>query len=80
MMTKVTGLGCSASSLTGAFCAVNKDYSLASANAMAIMGIAGEIAYENSNGPGSLQTNFLDALYNISKEEIQTRLKLRKEE
>ena len=64
MMTKVTGLGCSASAITGAFAAVNKDYLEAATNAMFIMGLAGHSAAAKSNGPGSLQLNFLDELYN----------------
>ncbi len=66
MMTKVTGLGCSASAITGAFAAVNKDYLEAATNAMFIMGLAGHSAAAKSNGPGSLQLNFLDELYNAT--------------
>ncbi|MDR2084585.1 MAG: hydroxyethylthiazole kinase [Bacteroidales bacterium] len=75
MMTKVTGLGCSASALTGAFAAINRDYLQAAANAMAIMGIAGEIALSKSRGPGSLQMNFIDELYLLSEKEINQYLK-----
>ena len=39
---------------------------------MAVMGIAGEIAAEKSAGPGSLQVQFLDALYNLTAGEIRT--------
>ncbi len=75
MMPKVTGLGCTASALTGAFCAVNHNYLEACAHAMALMGISGEIAVKDSNGPASLQMNFLDKLYNISEEEVSANLK-----
>lgn len=77
LMTRVTGMGCTASALTGAFCAVaDGDYATAAIGAMALMGIAGEIAAEKSAGPGSLQLQFLDALYNITEAEFTTRLKL----
>lgn len=75
MMPKVTGLGCTASALTGAFCAVNSNYLEACANTMAVMGIAGEIAVKSSNGPASLQMNFLDKLYTITEKEVTTHLK-----
>jgi len=70
MMTRVTGLGCTASALCGAFAAVNSDYVCAAAEAMAVMGIAGEMAVREATGPASLQTLFLDALYNLSEEDI----------
>ena len=74
MMAKVTGLGCTASAMVGAFCAVDSDYFKASANAMAIMGIAGDMAVKKSVGPGSLQMNFIDQLYNLTAEDVKTNL------
>ncbi|MEM7131214.1 MAG: hydroxyethylthiazole kinase [Chloroflexota bacterium] len=74
MMTKVTGLGCTATALCGAFAAVNSQLEMAAAHAMAVMGIAGEMATEQANGPGTLQLHFLDALYNLSAEAIEKRL------
>jgi hydroxyethylthiazole kinase len=75
MMTKVTGLGCTATALTGAFAAVNKNYLLAAASAMAVMGICGEIAIANSAGPATLQVNIIDAFYNLNEEQIRYYLK-----
>jgi hydroxyethylthiazole kinase len=71
MMPRVTGLGCTASALCGAFAAVNPDPAAAAAHAMAVMGIAGEMAGRNAKGPGSFQMQFLDALYQISEPDIQ---------
>jgi hydroxyethylthiazole kinase len=76
MMPKVTGLGCTASALSGVFSAVNKSPVMAAAHAMATMGICGEMAAAESEGPGSLQTRFIDALYNLNKEEIEKRLRV----
>jgi hydroxyethylthiazole kinase len=76
MMTRVTGLGCTATSLCGAFAAVTSDPAVAAAEAMAVMGIAGEIAVARSSGPGSLQLHFLDALFNLSADEIERYLKI----
>ncbi len=76
LLTKVTGMGCTATAITGAFASVNKNYLEAATNAMALMGIAGEVAEKSSNGPGSLQINFLDTLYNIGDKEIGELLKI----
>jgi len=75
MMTRVTGLGCTATALCGAFAAVNSVYAEATAHAMAVMGIAGEIAANDSPGPGSLQVNFLDTLYGLSQGDIASHLR-----
>lgn len=76
LMTKVTGMGCTATALIGAFAAVNSDYFQAATHAMAVMGIAGEIAVEKKLAPGSLQVNFLDALYELTASDIDSRLNL----
>lgn len=76
MMPRVTGLGCTASALCGAFAAVNPDYHLAAAHAMAVMGISGQIAAETAHGPASLQINFIDTLYQLSESQIQDYLRL----
>lgn len=76
MMTKVTGLGCTASALSGAFAAVNSNPVSAAAHAMAVMGIAGEMAAEKSSGPASFQMNFIDALYQMNEDAIIRRIKI----
>ena len=79
LMTRVTGLGCTASALCGAFAAVTPDPAMAAAEAMAVMGIAGEIAFARSEGPGSLQLHFLDALYRLGADDIKGALKIETE-
>jgi hydroxyethylthiazole kinase len=76
LMTRVTGLGCTASALCGAFAAVEKSVLAATVKAMAVMGIAGEMAAEKAAGPGSLQMHFLDNLFNLSEDDIKQRLKV----
>lgn len=71
MMARVTGMGCTATALIGAFLAVNTDALSAATHAMAVMGIAGEIAAETANGSGSMQIQFLDALYNLRREDFE---------
>ncbi len=75
MMTKVTGLGCTATALIGAFAAVQKDYTRAAFSAMVVMGIAGEVASQKSPGPGSFQLHFLDALYSLNDNDIKSLIK-----
>jgi len=75
MMTRVTGLGCTATALCGAFAAVTPDRALATAQAMAVMGIAGELAAAGADGPGSLQVRFLDNLYRLSQQDILQHLR-----
>jgi hydroxyethylthiazole kinase len=76
LMTKVTGLGCSATALTGAFIGCSEDKIIGVAAAMALLGIAGELAVQESKGPGSLQVNLIDRLYNITEEEFVAHLKI----
>ena len=70
-MPRVTGMGCTASVLVGAFAAVNTNYLEAATHAMAAMGVTGEIAARKSEGPGSMQLNFLDELYKLTAETLQ---------
>jgi hydroxyethylthiazole kinase len=76
LMPRVTGLGCTATALVGAFAAVNPSPFRAAVHAMALMGIAGEMAAERSAGPGTLQMHFLDALYLVQESDIRQRLKI----
>lgn len=76
MMARVTGMGCTASAMVGAFTAVNPNLLEAATHAMFIMGISGEIAARSSNGNGSLQLNFLDTLFNIDGKTIRENIRL----
>lgn len=76
LMPRVTGLGCAATAITGAFTAVNSNYLEAASHAMGVMGIAGEMAMEKAAGPGTLQLHFLDALYRINDDDIIKRLRM----
>ena len=76
LMARVTAMGCTATALIGAFCAIALENIFdAVIAAMALMGIAGEIAAKLSKGPGSFQMNFLDILFTISEDEFNERLK-----
>ena len=70
IMTAVTGMGCTATALTGAFAAVEPDPMTAATAAMAVMSLAGERAAAKAKGSGSMQMYFLDELYNLTSETL----------
>ena len=76
LMTQVTGMGCTATALIGAFLAVTEQPLVAAAQAMLVMGVAGELARERAKGPGSLQVEFLDLLHELTGEQIIARARL----
>jgi hydroxyethylthiazole kinase len=76
LMACVTGTGCMASAIVGAFLAVDKDPVSATATALAYFGLAGEIAAENAQAPGSFMVALLDSLYTITPEMLGERAKL----
>jgi hydroxyethylthiazole kinase len=77
LLARVTGTGCMASAITGAFLAVTDDAFDAAAFAMAALGVAGEIAAEGAEGPGSFQMRLFDALAGMTPEELARRAELR---
>lgn len=71
LMPLVTGMGCTATALAGAFAAVVPDAFEAAVAAMAVMGAAGAVAAARAQGPGTLQLHFLDALHALAREDLQ---------
>jgi hydroxyethylthiazole kinase len=79
-MTRITGVGCSATALIGAFCVVQPDAWRATVSAMALLGVVGEVAAQKSMargmGVGSMQMALLDELQLLDQETFEQRLKL----
>jgi hydroxyethylthiazole kinase len=73
LMGKVTGTGCAATAAIGAFAAVTPDAMEAAAAGLAFFGLAGELAAAKAQSPGSFMIALIDALYDISPEELQAR-------
>ena len=71
MMTRVTGVGCALTALTAACCAVEPDPMAATAHALAMLGLAGELAAAEAAGPGSFRVRLLDELYNMDQEALE---------
>ncbi len=66
----VTGMGCTATAIMGAFLAVQPQALLAAAGGLAFLGLAGQRAATRADGPGSFQVALLDALYALTPEEL----------
>lgn len=76
LMTLVTGIGCSATAVTGACMAVAKMPFIGAVSAMALFASAGEKAAKKCQGPGSFLSYFVDELYNADYADAAKRVKL----
>ncbi len=76
LMGFVTGTGCTATTVIGAFLAVDEDPLRAAATALAFFGLAGETAGKAATAPGSFMIQMQDALYNISPAELREGCKI----
>jgi hydroxyethylthiazole kinase len=70
MMGSISGTGCMAASVTGAFAAVADDPVIASAAALAAFGIAGEKAAAGARGPYSFKTALFDEMSALKPEDL----------
>ena len=78
-MARITGSGCMLTTLMGAFCGANEEQIFeAAALAVAVMGIAGELAEEkriqNKTGNATFRNALIDAIFNITAEQIQEKI------
>lgn len=73
LLAAITGSGCMATTMIAAFAAIQPDALLASAEALAVFGIAGEDAAESASGPGSFHVGLYDALASITPESVTAR-------
>jgi hydroxyethylthiazole kinase len=71
MMGHVTGTGCTATAIIGAFLAVEPDSMIATATGLSYFGLAGEKAAEKTSSPGTYQIALLNALYEMNEEELR---------
>lgn len=75
LMTRVTATGCALSAVVGAFATVTKDPFVAAVAAVAVYGVAGEIAAGTADGgPATFRTAFIDLLARIDVETVARRL------
>lgn len=76
MLTRVTGTGCAQGAIAAAFCAVEPDPVVAAVAASLTMGIAGEMAFEKAQRPGSFQIALLDALDELDAQALTQKAKV----
>jgi hydroxyethylthiazole kinase len=72
-MAQVTGIGCAESALVAAMVAIEDDEYLAAVGGLLAMGVAGEIAAERAQGPGSFVPALIDAIAALDGETIARR-------
>jgi hydroxyethylthiazole kinase len=77
MMGELSGTGCMASSVTGAFAAVSADMTTAAVAALAAFGLAGERAMARSFGPYSFRTALFDGMYTLGPDDLAAGAKVR---
>lgn len=78
LMGFVTGTGCTATAMTGAFLSVDNDPVSAATTALAYFGLAGEKGAAHSKGPGTFQIALLDALFTINEEQVRKGVRIEK--
>ncbi|XP_058182130.1 hydroxyethylthiazole kinase [Rhododendron vialii] len=77
MMQKITATGCSVTALIAAFVAVDPLYAFeATATALSIFGIAGEIGMDMAKGPASLRVHLIDSLYGLDQDTVVRRVNI----
>ena len=77
-MSRITGTGCQLSALIAAFITANENILEAAAAAVCMMGVAGEIGWENMqeiDGNSTYRNRIIDAIYNMSGKVLDEREK-----
>ena len=78
LMGSVTGTGCTATTIIGAFLAVDRNPVEAAASALAYFGLVGEKAAEKADAPGSYQIALLDALFRVAPDDLKNGARIEK--
>ncbi|NLG83205.1 MAG: hydroxyethylthiazole kinase [Firmicutes bacterium] len=76
LLGSITGTGCMATTAVAVFAAVERDYLVAAAAALAYFGIAGERAAERTSGPGSFKVALLDEVANLTPAILAARARI----
>ena len=75
LMGLVTAMGCASAAFVCAALAVEQDAWLATLAAVAAFGVAGELAAQRAQGPGSFATGMIDALHALDRPALRARVK-----
>ncbi len=76
LMTRVTGLGCTATALIGTCLGAGVPPLAAAAHALVLLGLAAEQAAARARGPASLQVELLDALHLLNADSVRAGARL----
>jgi hydroxyethylthiazole kinase len=76
LMGGVTAMGCAVSALVCAALAVETDAWLAAAAMLIAFSVAGEVAAQTARGPGSFGNAIIDALHNLDRATLRSRIKV----
>lgn len=78
MLQKITATGCSVTALIAAFVAVDPSHAFeATATALSIFGVAGEVAMDMAKGPASLRLHLIDSLYGLDEATVLDRVNIK---
>jgi len=75
LMAAVTAMGCAGAAFVCAALAVEADAWLATLGALAAFGVAGEVAAQAAQGPGSFAVGMIDALHRLDRATLRARVK-----
>ncbi|CAN0875678.1 Hydroxyethylthiazole kinase [Linum grandiflorum] len=77
MMQKITATGCAVTALIAAFVSVDPTHPLeATASALSVFCIAGELGMDLAKGPASLRMHLIDSLYGLDEAALLSRVQL----
>ncbi|CAN1278816.1 Hydroxyethylthiazole kinase [Linum perenne] len=77
MMQKITATGCAVTALIAAFVSVDPSHPLeATASALSVFCIAGELGMALAKGPASLRMNLIDSLYGLDEAALLSRVRI----
>jgi hydroxyethylthiazole kinase len=75
LMAAVTAMGCAGAAFVCAALAIEADAWLATLAALAAFGVAGEVAAQTAQGPGSFAVGMIDALHRLDRATLRARIK-----
>ncbi|XP_071722900.1 hydroxyethylthiazole kinase-like [Rutidosis leptorrhynchoides] len=74
MLQKITATGCAVTALISAFVAIDPSHPMeATASALSVFGLAGEMGMEQAKGPASLRMHLIDSLHGLDETALVSR-------
>lgn len=71
LMSRVTGTGCMSTAVVAAYASIERDFVTAATAGLAVYGLAGEIAAELAQGPGTFQMHLFDAMAGLTEDAVR---------